>query len=129
MNARTQELLFRVGLYAALGFVAYKFVLPKIGDLLNEKFNPTSDKNLAYQGTNSLVQQLTNDPNATVGTALYDLFHRDPLTPYQVLQVKFSDGTTRGVGNITIRPDGTVKMQDGVWKVARTSGGQYFAVR
>lgn len=46
-----------------------------------EKFNPTSDQNLAYQGVNSVVQAATGDGNATLGSWLYDLVNGSDTGP------------------------------------------------
>lgn len=53
-----------------------------------EKFNPVSDKNLAYQGANAVVQAVTGDDNATVGTWLYDWFNPPKPLPYDATQAQ-----------------------------------------
>lgn len=50
---------------------------------LAQKFNPASDKNIAYQGANRLVRMLPAPPTRsgkpddtrTIGTVLYDWLH------------------------------------------------------
>lgn len=40
--------------------------------------NPVSDKNLAYQGVNAVVNAIAGDgEDATLGTRIYDFFHGD----------------------------------------------------
>ena len=38
-----------------------------------EKFDPTSDKNLAYTGVNKIVQAVTGEKDVTLGTKIYDV--------------------------------------------------------
>ena len=54
---------------AGVGLVAYLLYKNR------EKFNPTSDKNLAYQAANAVVQTLTGDANQTTGGFFHDLFN------------------------------------------------------
>src|SRR4051812_16119313 len=64
-----------VGFGAGLGAIALVGV-GVVAYLLyknREKFDPTSDKNLAYQGANKIVQAITGDKNQTVGGAGFDL--------------------------------------------------------
>jgi hypothetical protein len=64
-----------VGFGAGLGAIALVGV-GVVAYLLyknREKFDPTSDKNFAYQDANSIVQVLTGDKNQTVGGAGFDL--------------------------------------------------------
>lgn len=79
MNADSKTFLFKsivwlivAALVVGLVFWAIEKILGGLG-----KFNPTSDKNIFYQGANSIVQALTGDKNATVGTALYNATHSD----------------------------------------------------
>lgn len=50
-------------------FFAYRKDAQK---LFKEKINPMSDKNVAYGAVNTIVQETTGDPNATLGTKLYE---------------------------------------------------------
>lgn len=40
-----------------------------------DKFNPASDKNLAYQAGTSIVKIVTGDPNQTPGGLIFDLLN------------------------------------------------------
>lgn len=63
--------------YTVIGGVALGavYLLYKAGDFASTALNPASDKNLAYTGVNSVVQTLTGDKDATLGTKLYDWLH------------------------------------------------------
>lgn len=50
-------------------FFFYRNDLKKV---FQEKLNPASDKNLVYEGTNKIVQELTGDKDATLGTKIYE---------------------------------------------------------
>lgn len=66
---------------AVAGFVAYKLYkgVAVVGEaakeIVTEKLNPVSDKNIAYNGVNSILQTLTGDQNATLGGKIYDWTH------------------------------------------------------
>lgn len=48
-----------------------------IGKLFTEKFNPASDKNLAYSGVNSVGAAITGDEAWSLGGAIYDATHNE----------------------------------------------------
>lgn len=50
-------------------FFAYRKDAQK---LFKEKLNPMSDKNVAYGAVNTIVQETTGDPNASLGTKIYE---------------------------------------------------------
>lgn len=49
-----------------------------------EKFDPTSDKNLAYQAASGIVEAVTDVEGDTVGTALNRWFASDPAVPEHI---------------------------------------------
>ena len=58
------------GLYlVAVAAVAYMLYRNR------DKFNPASDKNLAYQAGTSIVKTVTGDPNQTPGGLIFDLLN------------------------------------------------------
>lgn len=64
---------------AAGGVLAY-LAWRKGGALLSTTFNPTSDRNAAYTGTNAALQGLgVINADQTIGTAVYDWLH--PVNP------------------------------------------------
>lgn len=76
MNVSTKVLIIAgVGLAAVIGLTygarrlgsAAGNAAAAVADL----FNPTSSSNLAYRGANAFTQAVTNDPYATLGTALW----------------------------------------------------------
>lgn len=76
MNAEMVKVLAIAAGVAIVGVVAYKTV-PKALKKVGQALDPTSDKNVAYQGTNAVVQAVTGDKDATVGTKIWDIFNRD----------------------------------------------------
>jgi hypothetical protein len=60
-----------------------KFLKDKLPD--EDTFNPTSDKNLAYRGTNAVGAALTGDASFSLGSWLYDRFNPayDPNQKYE----------------------------------------------
>lgn len=64
-----------VALVAVIAGGALAFALYKN----RERFNPTSEKNLAYTGVNSIGEALTGDKDFTLGGWIYDLFNEDPM--------------------------------------------------
>lgn len=53
-----------------------------------EKFDPTSDKNLAYGTVNTVGEVLTGDKNFTLGGWLYELTHGAPDISKPVTQAE-----------------------------------------
>ena len=43
--------------------------------VVTEKINPASDKNIVYGGVNTVVQAITDNESATLGTSIYDATH------------------------------------------------------
>lgn len=65
---------------AVVAFVLYKGAAKTAAaakTLVTETLNPASDKNAAYGAANAVTQAISGDPNATVGTKLWDVFNRD----------------------------------------------------
>lgn len=62
-----------VGVVAVVALSGIGFVLYKN----REKFNPVSDKNLAYISVNKVGADLTGDQYFTLGTWLYNVTHPD----------------------------------------------------
>lgn len=70
-----------------------------------EKFDPTSDKNVAYQAASDTIRQLSNGAYQSVGDWLYSInpFEDDPFDPVVFSPYTKPDGTrgarvTRVVG-------------------------------
>lgn len=67
-NAKALVLL---GGVAVAGFLAYKLYTTG-KTVVTETLNPASEKNAVNQAVNSVVQDVTGDPTATLGTKIYD---------------------------------------------------------
>lgn len=62
------------------GYLIYKGVTKGaagVKKVITENLNPTSDQNLAYRAASAVVQGLTGDKTATLGTKIYDWLHPD----------------------------------------------------
>lgn len=66
-----------VVLAAIGGFVYWKWGddISDFFENLKDRFNPTSDKNLAYSGVNAIGAAVTGDENFTLGGAIYEATH------------------------------------------------------
>lgn len=51
-------------------FFFYRNDLKKV---FTEKLNPTSDKNIAYEAANVITREISGDPDATLGTKLFEV--------------------------------------------------------
>lgn len=73
---------------AVLYWVANKVIDKAAGaaSAVGNAVNPTSDKNLAYRGTNAVGAALTGDASFSLGSWLYDRFHPDEA---QTLGLKY----------------------------------------
>lgn len=81
------DLLVKIAL-AAMVVGAVVYGVKKLGGGLSglsaslpplDNFNPASDQNYAYQGTNAIVQSLTGDSTATLGTWWYGVVNPGAL--------------------------------------------------
>jgi hypothetical protein len=63
-----------VSLTVMAGAVIVAYLVYVNREKLKTAFNPLSTKNLAYQGASKVVQAVTGDPTATVGTKIADWF-------------------------------------------------------
>jgi hypothetical protein len=88
-----------------------------IVDWFKEKFDPTSDKNVAYQGANAVLQAATQSEE-TLGTWAYNLLKgNQEYDSYVMSPYTKSDGT-RGVRvtQVIRRSDGKVfRVVDGLF--------------
>jgi len=70
-------------LYGAIvggvGYLAYRIAkaAPDAAKAVGQAVDPTSDQNLAYRAANAVTATITGDPNATLGTSIWDLFNSD----------------------------------------------------
>lgn len=74
-GAGVKNLGIGLAILSAIAGVAYVIIN---WDKIKQKLDITSDKNAAYQGANAVVQAVTGDSDASVGTALYDALHSSP---------------------------------------------------
>ena len=66
-----------LALGAAVGIAFLGIWLWTKREAIKQAIDPTSDKNLAYQGANAITQAVTGRSDATLGTAIYDRLHTD----------------------------------------------------
>ena len=62
----------------ALVVIGFAYMKSAAGDALAAAaplVNPTDPNNIVNQGVTGVVQAVSGDPNASLGTKLYDLFH------------------------------------------------------
>lgn len=117
---------------AAIAAIVY-FIWKKNKDA----FDPTSDKNLAYQAANKLTQFFTGDPNADLGTSVYNATHPGDATLSSLINVNFPDGTPHVIdmalvtSHIIGAPSFIAPTNAGPWAgkklYLRDMGGEYFA--
>jgi hypothetical protein len=69
-----------VGVAAVAAYLWYKreaiaATADELVTVIGQSVDVTSDQNVAYRATSSVVQSVTGDDGATLGTWVYDLFH------------------------------------------------------
>lgn len=64
-----------------------------------DAINPTSSNNLAYRGSNAIVQSVTNDPYATLGTKIWETFNPGAVAAEKTA---LGSGTNAWTGNVPI---------------------------
>jgi hypothetical protein len=110
---------------SALSGVAWFFFGEDIKRAL-QKFNPASDQNLAYSGASGIVQAVTGDPDATLGTAIYEWFNDDPPINSPIYMVTFPGGARHAVDSATVSGGKfTLEKYYGprVWTLGMNNGG------
>lgn len=74
LNSRAAvALVAAISIAGAAYWIYEKFLKDKLPD--EHTFDPTSDKNLAYRGTNAVGAALTGDKSFSLGSWLYDITH------------------------------------------------------
>ncbi|HYC45381.1 MAG TPA: hypothetical protein VED01_07815 [Burkholderiales bacterium] len=71
LDAKTLVIVIAAGAAAYLGLRYGRQAVSAASSAL-EAINPASSNNLAYRGANSIVQTVTNDPYATLGTKVWE---------------------------------------------------------
>lgn len=125
INIDASAILIAVGGIAAIGAIGYLYAKR---DELIRAVNPASSDNIINRGVTSIVRNVTDDENQTLGGILFDFVHPAAEgvadTYYRVM---FPDGV-HAVHAPDISADGLVSRDGQVYRIGYNGAGERIAI-
>jgi hypothetical protein len=121
---RDRDQWLAVALFGVIGYAAVTLIRKGAAAL-----NPANPNNVAASAANSVVQSITGDPNATVGTAIYNATHDSSSASATYRPATFPDGTRHAVDLSTVDANGMFTYSDGtIYHLSQDGTGAWNAV-